>query len=111
LEQRARAVAIDNYYAITSTFKPKSPGWAFWKYFTEIKRRSAALAAGLVFPGPNDLVVDRASMVDLGGSASRPLSIPTAKTRLKDFGVNDQVHHTNYFDFDETIEFMTSVLR
>ena len=106
VELRNRQPLVDNYYFVTSSFRPKDVGWAFWKYFTEASTRVKSLATGKIFPGPHDLVVDTSSMLDLGGR-----NITIAKSHQFNFGTNDRVHHTNYFDFRETIDFMTKVLR
>ena len=54
------------YYVVKSNFETENPGWKFWRNFR--KDRMGDLAADIVFPGPNDLVVDTVSMTDLGES-------------------------------------------
>ena len=64
------------------------PLWKFWKRFTHIGAQLKYSAADLVFPGPNDLVVDVNSMFRLGEAADIPFT---------DLGVSATTHHTNYF--------------
>ena len=59
------------YYAIQSNFETQNPGWKFWRNFR--KDRIADLAADIVFPGKNDLVVDTGSMTDFGVPSSSSL--------------------------------------
>jgi pimeloyl-ACP methyl ester carboxylesterase len=97
--------ATPAYFAVTSDFRPKSPGWEFWKYFVKIGDRLKAAGADLVFDEPNDLVVDTASMTVL---ARAPKAISVQK--LYDFGENDKVHHTVYFRQPETVKFIAESL-
>jgi hypothetical protein len=91
------APAPAGYFAVRADFRPKSPGWAFWEHFTQLKSRSAHLAADLVFDAPNDLVVETSSMTRVGPS----LAIPTRQ--VLDFGRTATVHHMNYFRDARTI--------
>jgi hypothetical protein len=89
------------YYVVKSNFETENPGWKFWKNFR--KGRIGDIAADIVFPGKNDLVVDTASMTDLGES----------EFKLKfagdpcDFETSDTVWHCNYFRQDKTIAYIT----
>jgi hypothetical protein len=60
-------------------------------------------AADQIFDGPNDLVVDEASMTRLVGS-----EIPI--DQVKDFSTNSVVHHCNYFAQAETADFLSQKL-
>jgi alpha-beta hydrolase superfamily lysophospholipase len=95
---------IESYNFVVSNFQSSSPGWQFWRYITEGKRIAEAAADLLVFPGNNDLVVDTASMTEIPGLA------PIAAASLYDFGTNGRVHHTNYFQMEETISFIQRCL-
>lgn len=61
-------------------------------------------ATNWIFEGPNDLVVDTGSMVDLGGDDFK-LKLAAAP---RDFKTNDKVWHCNYFRQPETIEYITT---
>jgi len=96
---------LPQYFAVQSDFRPESPGWAFWKYFVNIGDRIASGAAGLVFSQANDLVVDTRSMTELlPGWSLNP------QDRVRDFGTNDQVHHTNYFAQPDVVQFFKDKL-
>ena len=96
---------IPQYFAIQSDFQPDPVGWKFWRYFVGVGDRLTSQAAGLVFNQPNDLVVDTRSMTELlPGWAMNP------KTRVRDFGTNSRVHHTNYFLQKETVDFFKEKL-
>jgi hypothetical protein len=97
---RLRAVRLakpPEYSIVMSNFEPEAPGWKFWKYFR--KDQLMDRGADLIFDGPNDLVVDTASMNDIPGH-----DLPA--TRVHDFGTNNLVHHTNYFSQPQTLSFM-----
>jgi pimeloyl-ACP methyl ester carboxylesterase len=94
--------AAPHYFAVRSDFKPDQPGWEFWKYFVNAGDRAKDWAADLVFDGPNDLIVDTASMTVLA-KPPQPLSIQ----KMHDFGQNSVVHHTVYFSQPETAEFIS----
>jgi hypothetical protein len=89
------------YYAVKSNFETPDPGWKFWQNFR--KDRMGDLAADIVFPGQNDLVVDTWSMTDLG-APEFALSIRD----VQDFGTSPTVWHCNYFRQPETIGFITA---
>lgn len=91
------------YSAIVSNFEPEEIGWKFWRVFNSPGKRAADWGADLVFDGPNDLVVDTASMTYL----SDALAI-TGKDRLLDFGTTSEVHHLNYFRQRRALEFIAS---
>jgi hypothetical protein len=104
---RLRAVAParpPTYFVVQSNFESDAPGWRFWRWF-----RADALkgvAAHAVFPGENDLVVDTRSMTEFSppGDASRVALLPP--NRRHDFGTSARVHHTNYFEQAETLDFI-----
>jgi hypothetical protein len=87
------------YYAVQSNFEtdPHSK-WQFWKYFT--KASLADTATNAIFTEPNDLVVNTASMIDLG--------VPdlTLDANPHDFGTTGEVWHCNYFQQEETIDYI-----
>jgi hypothetical protein len=95
---------IESYNFVVSNFQSSSPGWQFWRYITEGKRMAEAAADLIVFPGNNDLVVDTDSMTEIPGLA------PIGAGSLYDFGTNGRVHHTNYFQMEETVSFTTRCL-
>lgn len=92
----------ERYFAVRSDFQPTDPAWKFWRMFRT--ERIAGAAAGALFDGANDLVVDTPSMVDL----AQNLKIP--QKRLLDFGVSPTVHHLNYFYQNETAKFLGDTL-
>lgn len=96
------------YFAVRANFEPEDVGWAFWKKFRDPKLRLFDRAADAVFPGANDLVVDSDSMLDLADNMFLPAN------QILDFeqlaGFSSKVHHLNYFDFTETVDFFHSKL-
>jgi hypothetical protein len=56
--------------------------------------------ANVIFDGPNDLVVDTASMIDFGVPELELADQPW------DFGTTDQVWHCNYFRQPDTIKYI-----
>ncbi|MBL0151059.1 MAG: hypothetical protein IPP87_21310 [Ideonella sp.] len=78
------------------TFRPleaNEPAWKVWRRFTHLGDQAKFAAADLVFDGPNDLVVDLASMSRLGDTRpGKRTAIP-----FKDLGLSATTHHTNYF--------------
>ncbi len=85
------------YWSIISNFEPNTSGtWGFLRSFSRPLQTLANRGADFVFEGPNDLVVDTASMTE----ASRGRNMIEI---LHDFGTNDKVHHTNYFDHETTL--------
>jgi len=101
---RIGPVAVDpDYYAIKSNFETKNPGWRFWRNFR--KDRAGDLAADIVFPAGNDLVVDTWSMDDFG--------VPRLRLADKacDYGTSESVWHCNYFRQDRSIDYIASAFR
>jgi pimeloyl-ACP methyl ester carboxylesterase len=92
-------------HSVSSDYAPPAPDawWKFWQYFRQIPGRVVDWGADAIFDGPNDLVVDTASMTELG-----TLSIPAARRLV--FPANQGVHHCAYFRQTETVSFLTSVL-
>jgi hypothetical protein len=93
-----------NYFAVRSNFEPRSEGWAFWRYFRDLPTRAVNLVVDPIFDGPNDLVVDVASMSSLADD------LAIAPDRILDFGTNAQVHHTNYFRQARLYDFLRTSL-
>ena len=93
----------DRYFGVLSNFEPDDPLWAFWRFFRA--DRLANAGADLVFEGKNDLVVDTSSMTQL----TDKIVIP--KKQLFDFGDSNRVHHLNYFDEIDTLNFLRGVLK
>ena len=87
------------YAVVQSNFEPTAAGWEFWKAFRAIAL--ADRAADHLFPGPNDLIVDTASMSEVG---ARPLP----RGRVLDFGTSAVVHHAAYFAQPQTLDFITA---
>lgn len=87
-----------NYFAVQSNFESERAGWRFWRNF----RRDKVMDKGadLVFDGHNDLVVDTGSMSELTSELALPAD------QILDFGTNDRVHHMNYFEQPDTLEFV-----
>jgi hypothetical protein len=88
-----------NYFVVQSNFETTNPGWQFWKNFRAL--RVGDIAADVVFPGHNDLVVDTESMTDLG-DGNFPLNI----RGIMDFRTSPDVWHCNYFRQKNTIGFI-----
>jgi pimeloyl-ACP methyl ester carboxylesterase len=90
------------YYAVKSNFETPDPGWKFWQNFR--KDRMSDIAADIVFPGDNDLVVDTWSMTQLGA--------PGFKLQFAgnpcDFGNSPTVWHCNYFRQSQTIDYIVT---
>jgi hypothetical protein len=94
-------VQVPNYYFVISNFESASVGWNLLKYIRESKIRAAEAAVDLlVFPGENDIVVDTDSMASAAGMKFDP------NISLLDFGTNGEVHHTNYFQNQRTLDFI-----
>jgi len=92
-----------NYYAIVSNFESEKASWQFWQNFR--KKNLMDKGADLIFDGPNDLVVDTASMIDLQDHINLP------DENIHNFGTTDRVHHTNYFKQKETLQFIMQRLQ
>jgi hypothetical protein len=100
---RFRSAPLDSpdYFAVQADFEPPPVGWKFWSLFN-VRRAGTAVAnvaADAVFDTPNDLVVDTTAMVDLADE----LQIPSSRTLI--FPADSGVHHVNYFDHQDTIDF------
>lgn len=94
------------FFAVRSDFEPGSPEdqwWQFWKRLRKPLTSFADVAVDSIFDGPNDLVVDVASM-------TRVLEKDLDSARIWDFGTNNRVHHCNYFAQPETAAFLTKKL-
>jgi hypothetical protein len=98
----AREDALPAYFAVRSDFQSEKPGWSFWKYFVRTRERLKDIGAEAIFEGPNDLVVDTDSMIDLRDGVPVP--------SVHDFGTNDEVHHANYFRHMATLDFIAKSL-
>jgi pimeloyl-ACP methyl ester carboxylesterase len=96
---RIGPVDVDpSYYAVLSNFETADPAWRFWRNFR--KDRVADLAADIVFPGENDLVVDTSSMTDFG--------VPKLKLAgaACNYHTSDTVWHCNYFRQPKSIDYL-----
>jgi pimeloyl-ACP methyl ester carboxylesterase len=89
------------YYVVKSNFETTNPGWKFWQNFR--KDRMGDLAADIIFPGDNDLVVDTPSMTELG-----ELNFPLKVRDVCDFQTSPTVWHCNYFRQQQTISFIAA---
>jgi hypothetical protein len=92
------------YFAVQADFESQRPGWRFWEAFRRPGTRVANALADHVFDGPNDLVVDTASMADI----SDGLALPAGQ--VLDFGTTDRVHHLTYLEQKETLAFIRRTL-
>jgi len=92
-------------HSVSSDYAPSAPDawWKFWQYFRQIPGRIADWGADAIFDGPNDLVVDTASMTELGR-----LSIPAGRRLV--YAADKGVHHCAYFRQPDTVRFLTSVV-
>jgi hypothetical protein len=93
--------------AIGGSFKPDQadePLWKFWKHLDDLKQRAMFRGAGVIFDQPNDLVVDHASMNQLGGDV-------LAGAQWQDLGVSATTHHTNYFQDLQVLSWLDGHLR
>lgn len=98
----AQAWQVQPQYAmVTSNFEPNGadPAWKFWTRLRNPALQAANLAADALFPGDNDLVVDTASMTELGALAPGPHA-------LLALGTNNRVFHTNYFIQPDVLQFV-----
>jgi pimeloyl-ACP methyl ester carboxylesterase len=102
-DQWAKPLAL---HSVSSDYAPPAPDawWKFWQYFRQIPGRIADWGADAIFDGPNDLVVDTASMTELGA-----LSIPAGRRLV--YAAAKGVHHCAYFRQPDTVDFLTSVLK
>lgn len=97
---RTGPAAIDPaYYAVLSNFETEDPDWRFWRNFRQ--DRLGRLAASVVFPGANDLVIDTSSMTSFG--------VPGLKASgTCDFRTSSTVWHCNYFRQKRTIDYIAA---
>jgi hypothetical protein len=92
-----------NYYAITSEFEPGAGGPS--EFTARLKQRLANSFVDRMMGGPNDLVVDTASMTSIDEQHG---------DFIKDvhrFGSNPHVYHTVYFAQPQTARSLTRWLR
>ena len=85
-----------------ANFESEDPGWAFWRVFRNLPGRVADAVTNAVFDGPNDLVVDTASMTDLADEFGQL----DKERQILDFQTTDEIHHCNYFQHKDTISFI-----
>ncbi len=97
-----------DYFAVRSDFEPTDPGWAFWKYFTQVGTRAADWAADMVFDSANDLVVNTASMTVL---AKPPNAVDIDLKKVYSYPPDRNVYHTIYFRQKETAKFISDCLQ
>jgi len=93
--------------AIGGSFMPSEvnePLWKLWKRVTNLKSQAMYYGADLIFDQPNDLVVDSASMNQLG-------DLTLAAPHWEDLGVSAQTHHTNYFQDLRVLSWLDGRLR
>ena len=93
--------------AIGGSFMPSEanePLWKLWKRVTHLKGQAMYYGADLIFDQPNDLVVDSASMNQLGDLA-------LAAPQWEDLGVSAETHHTNYFQDLRVLNWLDRRLR
>ncbi len=102
--QRLVGAAPPGWFAVQSNFEPDSVGWKFWKRFVRLGTEVKDGLADAVFRDHNDLVVDTSSMRALGDQTI----IPAAQTL--NFGTSGLVHHCNYFEQPQTVQFLRDVL-
>ena len=95
---------VNRYHFVISNFESEDPGWAFWRHFR--KAKIADIVTNSVFDGPNDLVVDTASMTDL----AHDFEGLDKGRQVLDFKTTDVVHHCNYFHQERTIGFISKSL-
>jgi hypothetical protein len=103
---RIRSVKLKappTYYVVQSDYETDAPGWKFWKWFN--KGRLADAAADAIFKDKNDLVVDTISMTDFANGGAFPAG------QLRDFMTNSKVHHCNYFEQKDTLDFISASLK
>lgn len=93
-------------HAIGGSFKPSEadePLWKVWKRVTNLKGQAAYYGADLIFDQPNDLVVDSASMNQLGPTV---LGAP----QWEDLGMG-ATHHCSYFQDPRVLAWLDRRLR
>ena len=103
---RIRSVKLESpptYYVVQSDYETDAVGWKFWKWFN--KARLANAAADVIFKDKNDLVVDTVSMTEFSSAGGFPAG------QIHDFVTNATVHHCNYFEQNETLDFIAASLK
>ncbi|MFN3302415.1 MAG: esterase/lipase family protein [Roseateles sp.] len=93
--------------AIGGSFQPHEadePLWKLWKRVTQLKTQALYQGADLIFDEPNDLVVNHASMNQLG-----PLRL--AAPQWQDLGRSAETHHCNYFQDLRVLTWLDARLR
>ena len=97
------------YFGVKSNFEPPEVKiWQFWKAFNRpLGRLTNALADDFIFQDngghslQNDLVVDCEAMMGVP---------PCEVQEWCDFGTSPSVHHTNYFEQADTVNFIRAKL-
>ena len=82
----------------------REPVWKFWRRFSNIGDQLKHAGADIIFRQPNDLVVDKASMNQLG----RPEAVIPDWC---DLGERPGTHHCSYFRDPDALEFLDRRLR
>lgn len=94
-------------HALHSNYEPAvtvDPLWKFWKHFRQMPERALDWGTDVIFDGPNDLVVDTASMIQLG-------NVLVPKACQLEFDGPAAVHHCAYFRQPRTFQFLKGVLK
>ncbi len=94
-------------HAVQSNYEPSAstdPWWQFWKHFRNLPGRALDWGADAIFDGENDLVVDTASMIRLGGAS-------IVKGKSLHFDGDSAVHHCAYFRQPRTLDFLGTALK
>ena len=88
--------ALPPYFAIRSDFHLEAAGWKFWRHFS--KKGLSQWGADLIFDGPNDLVVENGSTIEIRRGEG------LAADRVCHFAASQSIHHTNYFEQPAALE-------
>lgn len=106
LRSYANPHAAKDYFFVISDFESEKVCLRFWEVFRKgkLKKKLADIGTDILFDGKNDLVVDTPSMTNLKDD----LAIPDSQ--ILDFGTQDKVIHTNYFEQASTLEFIRQSL-
>jgi hypothetical protein len=105
-----------DYFAVKTNFEPTDEGWRFWRYFYNLGDRGKNLFMDHVFDEPNDLIVNTASMTQLGPKPGEGreqeenIADATGIRRVLDYNTSDRIHHFNYFRQPDTIDFFRQTL-
>lgn len=100
------------YHAVIANFRPTEvdAGWKFWKRLSNVGDQFKYGAVGLLFDGPNDLVVDTATMCGpvegdrMGPGLPMLARLRIDEARITRFPDSPIVHHTNYFRQADTVK-------